>query len=164
MSATKVYAYTWDNPKGGFYAEYVATPSDNVAHIPKPLDLKHAGAIPVTGLTALQGIDDVLHLKKDQTVIIHGASAGVGTLAIQFAKLRGPVMRYNRELMMAILQAADLTRSSCVVRTALSRTPAAVIRPEMADCGLAQNADDFASARRLSGLPSCGSARIVGAS
>ena len=85
----KVYAYTWDNPKGGFYAEYVAAPSDNVAHIPKPLDLKHAGAIPVTGLTALQGIDDVLHLKKDQTVIIHGASGGVGTLAIQFAKLRG---------------------------------------------------------------------------
>src|ERR1700730_136517 len=36
----KVYAYTWDNPKGGFYAEYVAAPSDNVAHIPKPLDLK----------------------------------------------------------------------------------------------------------------------------
>jgi NADPH:quinone reductase-like Zn-dependent oxidoreductase len=42
-----------------------------------------------TGLTALQGVDDVLHLRKGQSVIIHGASGGAGTLALQFAKLRG---------------------------------------------------------------------------
>src|SRR5260370_441673 len=60
----RVYAYAWDNPKGGFYAEYVAVRAEAVAHIPKPLDLKHASAIPVTGLTALQGIDHALHIKK----------------------------------------------------------------------------------------------------
>lgn len=38
----KVYAYSWDNPKGGFYAEYVAVPAETVAPVPKPLDLKHA--------------------------------------------------------------------------------------------------------------------------
>jgi NADPH:quinone reductase-like Zn-dependent oxidoreductase len=85
----KVYAYSWANPKGGFYAEYVAVPSDKVAHVPAHLDLEHAGAIPTTGLTALQGIDDALALKRGDTIIIHGASGGVGTLAIQFAKLCG---------------------------------------------------------------------------
>src|SRR5207247_10846033 len=37
----------------------------------------------------IQGIDDALHLKAGQTLIIHGASGGVGSLALQFAKLRG---------------------------------------------------------------------------
>jgi NADPH:quinone reductase len=83
-----VYAYGWDNPKGGFYAEYVALAAEYVAPIPEPLDLRHAGAIPITGLTALQGVDDVLHLRKGQSVIIHGASGGVGSLAVQFAKMR----------------------------------------------------------------------------
>jgi len=85
----RVYAYAWDNPKGSFYAEYGAVRAEAVAHIPKPLDLKHAGAIPVTGLTALQGIDDALHIKKGQSIVVHGASGGVGSLALQFAKLRG---------------------------------------------------------------------------
>jgi NADPH2:quinone reductase len=85
----EVYSYNWENPKGGFYAEYVAVPADKVAPIPRRLDLRHAGAIPITGLTALQGIDDALKLKKGETIIIHGASGGVGTLAVQFARLRG---------------------------------------------------------------------------
>jgi NADPH:quinone reductase-like Zn-dependent oxidoreductase len=63
--------------------------ADKVAPIPKRLDLRHAGAIPTTGLTALQGIDDALGLKKGETIIIHGASGGVGTLAVQFARIRG---------------------------------------------------------------------------
>lgn len=85
----RVYAYSYENPKGGFYAEYVAVPAANVGHIPNPLDLEHAGATPTSGLTALQGIDDALHVKKDETVIIHGATGGVGGLAVEFAKLRG---------------------------------------------------------------------------
>lgn len=85
----KVYSYSWDNPKGGFYAAYVAVVADKVAHVPAHLDLDHAGAIATTGLTALQGIDDALKLQKGETIVIHGASGGVGTLAIQFAKLRG---------------------------------------------------------------------------
>jgi NADPH:quinone reductase len=85
----KVYSYAWNNPKGGFYAEYVAVRAENVAIVPGIVDLRHAGAIATTGLTALQGVDDALHLRKGQSVIIHGASGGVGTLAVQFAKLRG---------------------------------------------------------------------------
>jgi NADPH:quinone reductase len=84
----KVYAYSWMNSKGGFYAEYVAVAATKVA-TPKRLGLEQAGAIATTGLTALQGIDDALHVKKGDRVIIHGGSGGVGTLAIQFAKFRG---------------------------------------------------------------------------
>jgi NADPH:quinone reductase-like Zn-dependent oxidoreductase len=85
----KVYSYSWDNPKGGFYAEYVAVLADKVGHVPEVLDLKHAGAVATTGLTALQGIDDALHVHEGEAVLIHGAAGGVGTLAVQFAKLRG---------------------------------------------------------------------------
>ncbi len=85
----RVYAYSWDNPKGGFYAEYVAVPAERVGHLPKGLTLAQAGGLATTALTALQGTDDALHLKPGETVIIHGASGGVGSLAVQFAKLRG---------------------------------------------------------------------------
>ena len=63
--------------------------ADKVAHVPKVLDVQQAGAMAATGLTALQGIDDALHVKRGETVVIYGASGGVGTLAVQFAKLRG---------------------------------------------------------------------------
>jgi NADPH2:quinone reductase len=85
----KAYAYSFNNPKGGFYAEYVAVPATNAAPVPEGLDLKHAGAIPTTGLTALQGVDDALRIRAGDSLIIHGASGGVGTLAVQFAKARG---------------------------------------------------------------------------
>jgi NADPH:quinone reductase len=85
----RVYSYSWDNPSGGFYAEYVAVPSQRVGHVPPGLSLRDAGAIATTGLTAIQGIDDALHMKSGETLIIHGASGGVGSLALQFAKLRG---------------------------------------------------------------------------
>ncbi|HTV49718.1 MAG TPA: zinc-binding dehydrogenase, partial [Steroidobacteraceae bacterium] len=48
-----------------------------------------AGILPISGLSALQGIDDVLRLKAGNSLIIHGATGGVGTLAVQIAKLRG---------------------------------------------------------------------------
>lgn len=85
----RVYSYSWDNPKGGFYAEYVAVPAERVGHLPKGLTLAQAGGLATTALTALQGTDDALHLKPGETIIIHGASGAVGSLAIQFAKLRG---------------------------------------------------------------------------
>ena len=84
-----VYSYAWDNPKGGFYAEYVASPAATAAPVPPPLDVAQAGAIPIAALTAFQGIDDALRLKQGERLIILGASGGLGVFAIQFAKLRG---------------------------------------------------------------------------
>lgn len=85
----RVMAFAFPVPGGGFYAEYVAIPATNVVRIPRGLDLRRAGAMACTGLTALQGVDDALRLKKGEAVIVHGASGGVGSLAVQFARLRG---------------------------------------------------------------------------
>jgi len=85
----RVYAYSYLNRKGGFHAELVTVLAKNVARVPRGLGMKDAGAIATTGLTALQGVDDALRLRKGESVIVHGASGGVGTLALQFAKWRG---------------------------------------------------------------------------
>jgi NADPH:quinone reductase len=84
----RVWAYEFSNPKGGFYAEYVAVKAERVGSVPRRLDLLEAGAAAVTGLTALQGIDDHLQVEEDETVLIFGAAGAVGTLAVQFAKRR----------------------------------------------------------------------------
>jgi NADPH:quinone reductase-like Zn-dependent oxidoreductase len=83
----RLYAYDYD--RRGFYAQYVAVAADHAARVPKALDLRHAGGVPCIGLTALQGIDDALRVRKGQAVAVHGASGGVGHLALQFAKRRG---------------------------------------------------------------------------
>jgi NADPH:quinone reductase len=85
----RVWAYSYANPKGGFYAEYVAVKARDAGRVPKHLDLLQAGAAPTTGLTALQGIDDKLRLRQGETLLVYGASGAVGTLAVQFAKARG---------------------------------------------------------------------------
>jgi NADPH:quinone reductase len=85
----RVIAYRYDNPKGGFHAEYVAVDADHVVAAPERLTPLEAGAVAATGLTAVQGIDDVLHVTEGQTVLVFGASGAVGTLAVQFAKRRG---------------------------------------------------------------------------
>ena len=85
----RVWASAYANPKGGFYAEYVAVLADAAAPVPEGLDLQQAGAGAVTGLTAQQGIDDVLAVRRGETVLVLGASGAVGTIAVQLAKARG---------------------------------------------------------------------------
>jgi NADPH:quinone reductase-like Zn-dependent oxidoreductase len=83
-----VYAYEFGNRQGGFYAEFAAVPAAHVARVAKGLDLRDAGAVAATGLTALQGLD-ALELRRGHTVLIFGASGAVGTMAVQFAVQRG---------------------------------------------------------------------------
>jgi len=82
----QVYAYEFG--QGGFYAEFAAAHAAHVARIAKGLDLRDAGAVVATGLTALQGLD-ALGLRPGHTVLIFGASGAVGTMAVQFAAQRG---------------------------------------------------------------------------
>jgi NADPH:quinone reductase-like Zn-dependent oxidoreductase len=81
----RVWAYEYENPKGGFYAEYVAVAAENVGPLPQRLSLREGGTAAVTGLTALQGIDDHVAVRSGETLLIFGASGAVGTLAVQFA-------------------------------------------------------------------------------
>jgi NADPH2:quinone reductase len=85
----RAYGYEPGNSKGGFYAEYIAIDEKSIAPVPRRLDLIQAGAGAVTGLTALQGIDRELKVRRRETVLVFGASGSVGTLAVQFAKRRG---------------------------------------------------------------------------
>ncbi len=77
-------------PSGmGGFAEYVCTKEDLLALKPDRASWEDVAAIPVAGLTALQGLRDVANVQAGQKVMIHGASGGVGTFSVQVAKALG---------------------------------------------------------------------------
>ena len=81
-----VYGYVlW----GGGYAEYAVAREGEVSPKPKSLSFVAASAVPLVALTAWQALIDTAKLGVGQTVLIHGGSGGVGTMAIQIAKARG---------------------------------------------------------------------------
>lgn len=84
-----VYAAALGNPKGGFYAEYAVVKAENASLIPGDLKMEEAAVLPSDGLTALKGLEDVLKLQPDESVMIFGASGGIGHLAVQLAKRLG---------------------------------------------------------------------------
>ena len=71
------------------YAQFATALEDKIARIPRGVSFAEAAALGVSGLSALQGIEDVLRIKRGETLIIHGAAGAVGTFAIQLAKRRG---------------------------------------------------------------------------
>jgi len=73
---------------GGF-AEYAYAAEDHLALKPSNLSFEAAAAVPVAGLTALQGLRDKGCIQPGQKVLINGASGGVGTFAVQIAKSFG---------------------------------------------------------------------------
>lgn len=72
----------------GAYAEYVAVDAGWIARRPAALDVVEAAAIPLTGSTALQLLDR-LALRQGESVLVHGASGGVGRLFVQLARAAG---------------------------------------------------------------------------
>jgi len=74
---------------GGGYAEYVAVHMGCVMKIPEGISMVDAAGIPETYLTAFQGLRLIGHIKKGDLVLIHAGASGVGTAAIQLAKLFG---------------------------------------------------------------------------
>lgn len=81
-----VYALASQNTKRGFYAEYVVIDADTVSLVPGGMPLDQAGAMPAAALTALQGLDDTLHITRGEALLIFGASGDLGHLAVQLAK------------------------------------------------------------------------------
>ncbi len=73
----------------GAFAEYACATEDKFVAIPEGVTFELAAAVPVAGLTALQGLRDKGHLKPAQKVLINGAAGGVGTFAVQIAKSLG---------------------------------------------------------------------------
>jgi NADPH:quinone reductase-like Zn-dependent oxidoreductase len=84
----EVYANLVDHGYGGF-AEYVSVPVDAMSLKPENLSFEEAAAVPMAGVTALQGLRHHGQLQPPQKILINGATGGVGTFAVQIAKSFG---------------------------------------------------------------------------
>lgn len=73
----------------GTYAEYAAVDADLLARIPENISFAEAASVPLAGLTAWQALFDHADLKPGEKVLVHAGAGGVGSLAVQFAKVRG---------------------------------------------------------------------------
>ena len=73
----------------GAFAEYAVASEKRLVRKPANLTFAEAAAVPVAAVTALQGLRDKGKLQRGQTVLINGASGGVGTFAVQIAKSLG---------------------------------------------------------------------------
>lgn len=86
----EVYAYARrPEVKWGTFAEYMVIPDSYLAAKPKNISHEEAAAIPLAGLTAYQSLYEAGRLQQGQTVLILGASGGVGSFGIQLAKAKG---------------------------------------------------------------------------
>jgi NADPH:quinone reductase-like Zn-dependent oxidoreductase len=84
----EVYANLLDHGNGGF-AEYVSVPVEAMSFKPANLSFEQAAAVPMAGVTALQGLRHHGEIRAGQRVLINGASGGIGTFAVQIAKSYG---------------------------------------------------------------------------
>ncbi|MEU5533641.1 NAD(P)H-quinone oxidoreductase [Streptomyces sp. NPDC020362] len=74
---------------GGGYAEKVAVPAGQLLPVPAGVDLKQAAALPEVVCTVWSNVFMVAHLRPGETLLVHGGSSGIGTMAIQLAKAVG---------------------------------------------------------------------------
>jgi NADPH:quinone reductase-like Zn-dependent oxidoreductase len=75
----------------GAFAEYVCAPATALARKPPAMTFEQAAALPQAGMLAVQGLIDVGRIRSGQTVLLNGAGGGVGTIALQLAKLHDGV-------------------------------------------------------------------------
>jgi NADPH:quinone reductase-like Zn-dependent oxidoreductase len=87
----RVFGLT-DWARNGTLAEYTAVEARNLAPLPADVDHVVAAAMPISGLTAWQALIDHAGLTTGQTVLIHGAAGGVGSIAVQLAREVGAVV------------------------------------------------------------------------
>lgn len=85
----RVFGMPWFPRVAGAYSEFVAAPSRQFAHMPEGMAFEEAAALPLASLTAWQALVDTAEAAAGTSVLVHGASGGVGHLAVQIAKARG---------------------------------------------------------------------------
>ena len=129
-------------PGNGSYAEYVAAKATQFALKPQQTGFNEAAAVPLAALTAWTGLYAHGHLKSGQRVFIQGASGGVGSFAVQFAKSAGAyviamastsnieylrelgadeVIDYKKQDFAELLRDVDLVLEASPVRDDISR-------------------------------------------
>jgi NADPH:quinone reductase len=85
----RVFAASFLNPAGGFYAEYVCVDAGLVAPIPAGMSASQAAVMGGVGMTALRGLQDALDVGSGEALLVHGASGAMGHLAVQLGKRLG---------------------------------------------------------------------------
>lgn len=73
----------------GAFAEFASTKTSSIAVKPKSVNFSDAAALPLTGSSAIQALEEHINLQKGQKILIHGGAGGIGTMAIQLAKVLG---------------------------------------------------------------------------
>lgn len=73
----------------GAFAEYVSVAPESLAQIPNGMGMVEAAAVPLAGITALQGVRDLAEASAGDRVLIHGAGGGVGIMTVQITKAWG---------------------------------------------------------------------------
>jgi NADPH:quinone reductase-like Zn-dependent oxidoreductase len=81
----RVFGLT-DSYRGGTLAEYAAVEARNLAPLPGDVDFTVGASLPISGLTAWQGLFQLGHLQAGQSVLAHGAAGAVGTMVTQLAR------------------------------------------------------------------------------
>ena len=114
---------------GGGYAEFAACDARHALPIPKGLDLVQAAALPETVFTVYANVFEHGALKPGETFLVHGATSGIGTIAIQMAKAAG----------------------ARVIATARGAEKAAEARRLGADIAIDAKAEDFAEVVKREG-------------
>lgn len=160
----EVYGDMLDHGLGAF-AEYVSAPIDVLAPKPANLSFEEAAAVPVAGVSALQGIRQLGEIRPGQKLLVNGASGGVGTFAVQIAKscgaeVTGVTSTRNLDLVRSLgadhvidYTTTDFTRGepyNFIVDTIGNRS-VADLRPALVDGGKAA-VIGFTTARKLIGL------------
>ena len=74
---------------GGGYAEFCAAPAVQCLPIPRGLDMVEAGGLPEAAFTVWNNVFDRVRLKPGESILIHGGASGIGTMAIQLARVLG---------------------------------------------------------------------------
>ncbi len=77
---------------GGAFAEYACVPADVCAHMPQTADFTTLACAPIAGITALQAVVTHGKIQPGESVLINGASGGVGHFAVQIAKAHGAIV------------------------------------------------------------------------
>src|SRR2546423_12678037 len=86
----RVFGIT-DWHRDGTLAEYAAVEARNLAPLPGTVDFTVGASLPISGLTAWQGLFQHGRLQAGQSVLVHGAAGAVGSMVTQLARLAGPL-------------------------------------------------------------------------
>ncbi|WP_317445273.1 NADP-dependent oxidoreductase [Streptomyces collinus] len=114
----------------GTFAEYVAAPVRTLARKPRNLPFEEAAGLPLAGLTAFQALTKVMEVKAGETVLVHAAAGGVGSIAVQLtaylgARVIGTASEYNHDYVRS-LGAEPVTYGAGLAERVRALAPAGV--------------------------------------